>query len=511
MIDGFFSLAVNGLLNAVTPYHLLVCAVGIAIGIIVGVLPGISSTTATALLIPMTFAMEPATGLVLLGAIWTAAIYGGSGATCLLNIPGTPSSIATSFDGYPMTRKGEGERAMTIALLASVFGGLFGVLVLLFAFAPLARLSVKIGAPEYFWLCIFGLSTIASLSKGNALKGLLGACIGLMIGTIGLDPIIGIPRFTFGIPAMIEGIQLVPALIGIFAVGQVLHLTQQGSGVIAEYRRTPRLFSTVLGSLARSAKVNLLRSSIIGTLIGMLPGAGGPVASLISYNEAKRWDRNPGRFGTGASDGIVASEAANNAVIGSSLVPMMGLGIPGCPTAAIVLGGLLIHGIIPGSRMLTDAADVAYTFIMSLVVANILLLFIGFLMLRVTANLLRVPTRWIIPMVLVMATIGTYSLHNSMVDVYVMIVCGVGAYLLTRVGVGTGPMALGLVLGPFIEDALNISLQFAQARGSYFEVFFMRPMSLVFISLTLLALLMPIYQARSWKKKQIAGGEQNEG
>jgi putative tricarboxylic transport membrane protein len=510
MVDGFFTLAVNGLLNAVTPYHLLLCAIGIACGIIVGVLPGISATTATALLIPMTFAMEPATGLVLLGAIWTAAIYGGSNATCLLNIPGTPSSIATSFDGYPMTRKGEGERAMTIALIASVIGGLIGVFVLLFAFAPLARLSVMVGAPEYFWLCIFGLSTIASLSTGSALKGLLGACIGLLIGTIGLDPVIGIPRFTFGVPAMIEGIQLVPALIGIFAVGQVLHLTQQGSGFIAEYKRTPKLFTTVLGDLARSSKLNLIRSSIIGTVIGMLPGAGGPVASLISYNEAKRWDRNPARFGTGTGDGVVASEAANNAQIGSSLVPMMGLGIPGSPTAAIVLGGLLIHGIIPGSRMLTDAADIAYTFIMSLVVANILLLPIGFIMLRVTANILRVPTRWVIPMVLVMATIGTYSLHNSMVDVYVMLVCGIGAYFLARVGVSTGPLALGLVLGPFIEDALNISLQFSQARGSYVEVFFMRPMSLVFIGLTLIALLLPIFQEKFSKRRAATGVAKDE-
>lgn len=496
MIDGFATLAMNGLLNALTPYHLLICAIGIVIGIGVGVLPGLSSTSATALLIPFTFVMEPSTGLILLGSIWTAAIYGGSSATCLLNIPGTPSSIATSFDGYPMTKKGEGERAMTIALISSVIGGMFGVIVLLVAFAPLARLSVKIGAPEFFWLCIFGLSTIATLTKGNALKGLLGACIGLMIGTIGLDPVMGIPRFTFGMPSLIEGIQLVPALIGIFAVGQVLQLSQQNSVVIAEYKRTPRLFTTTLRELMRNSKLNLFRSSLIGTWIGMLPGAGGPVAALISYSEAKRWDKRPERFGTGTADGIVASEASNNAVIGSSLVPMMGLGIPGCPTAAVVLGGLLVHGIVPGSRLLTDAADVAYTFIMSLVIANVLLLFIGFMMLRVTANLLRVPTRWIIPMVLVMATVGSYALHNSMFDVYVMMACGIGAYFLSRIGVTTGPLALGLVLGPFVEDALNISLQLVQARGSYIEVFFMRPVSMLFITLTLLALFLPVFQQK---------------
>ncbi len=501
MVESFASLALDGLLNAMMPYHLMVCALGIAAGIIVGVLPGVSSTTACALLVPFTFAMEPATGLILLGSIWTAAIYGGSNAAILLNIPGTPSSIATAFDGYSMTRKGDGEKAMCTALFASVFGGIVGVLVLLFAFAPLAAISVRMGSPEFFWLCIFGLSTIASLSYGNSLKGLLSGCIGLMIGAIGLDPVIGIPRFTFGFDGLIEGIQLVPALVGIFAFAQVLQLTEQRNAAIAEYRTVPSLFRTVLRELLKKSKLNLLRSSLIGTGIGMLPGAGGPVASLIAYNEAKRWDKEPKRFGTGVTDGIVASESANNAVIGSSLVPMLGLGIPGCPTAAIVLSGLLVHGIIPGSRMLQDSADVAYTFIMSLLVANVLLVFIGFFMLRLSANLLRVPTRWIIPMVLVMATVGTYSLHNSMVDVYVMVACGITAFFLGRCGIDSGPLALGLVLGVITENALNVSLTLAQARGSYFEVFIARPMCLVLILLTILALALPFFQTFSRNQK----------
>ena len=490
-MDTLATLAWSGLLNAVTPYHLLICTIGIVTGIAVGALPGVSSTMACALLVPVTFAMEPATGLILLGSIWTAAIYGGSNAACLLNIPGTPSSIATAFDGHAMTRRGKGEQALCIALFASVFGGIVGVLILLFAFAPLAELSVKIGAPEYFWLCIFGLSTIASLSYGNSLKGLLSGAIGLLLGTIGLDPVIGIPRFTFGVDALVEGIQLVPALIGIFAFAQVLQLTEQRSAVIGAYRTVPDLWRKVLGELAGKCKMNLIRSSLIGSGIGMLPGAGGPVASLIAYNETMRWDKNPKRFGTGVTDGIVSSESANNAVIGSSLVPMLGLGIPGCPTAAIVMSGLLVHGIIPGPRLLTDSADVTYTFITSLLVANLLLVVIGFYMLRISANLLRVPTRWIIPMVLVIATIGTYSLHNSMVDVYVMVGCGIMAFILGRVGIETGPMALGLVLGVITENALNISLTLAQARGSYVEVFLLRPICIVFIVLTIAALVLP--------------------
>ena len=496
MQEHFALLALDGMINAVMPYHLALAAFGIVIGIIVGALPGLSSTTACALLVPMTFTMEPSTGLILLGAIWTGAIYGGSNAAILLNIPGTPSSVATAFDGYPMTKNGQGERALFTGLLSSVVGGLVGVLILLFAFAPLAVLSVKFGKAEFFWLCVFGLSTIAAMSSDNCAKGLLGGCIGLMLGTIGLDPVIGVPRFTYGFDSLIDGVQLVPALIGIFAFAQVLELTQQRKAVIAEYKKTPNLFVSVVRELFQKCKINLARSSLIGSFIGMLPGAGGPVASLISYSEAVRWDKNPARFGKGAVDGVVASEAANNAVIGGSLVPMMGLGIPGCATAAVVMSGLLVHGIIPGSKLLTESAPIAYTFIMSLVVANVLMLIIGFWMLRLSANLLRVPVRWIVPMVIILAAIGSYSLRNSMVDVYVMVACGIGSFFLGKVGVEAGPISLGLVLGPIVEDALNISLTMVRAKGSYLEVFLFRPLCLLFIALTILSLAAPALQRR---------------
>ena len=502
MTESLMTLAMDGLLNALTPYHLLLSCFGIVVGIIVGVLPGLSSTTACALLVPMTFVMEPSSGLILLGSIWCAAIYGGSNAAILLNIPGTPSSIATAFDGFPMTRKGEGEKALCSALVASVVGGIIGVLVLLLAFAPLAELSVKFGKPEFFWLCVFGLSTIASMSSGNVIKGLLAGCIGMMLGTIGLDPVIGIPRFTFGIDSLIEGVQLVPALIGIFAFAQVLELTEQRSASIAQYHSMPRLLRSVVAELFGKCKINLARSSIIGTFIGMLPGAGGPVASLISYNEAMRWDNTPKRFGTGVTDGIVASESANNAVIGGSLVPMMGLGIPGCPTAAVVMGGLLVHGIIPGSKLLTECAPIAYTFIMSLLVVNILMLFIGYVMLRLSANLLRVPTRWIIPMVLVLSAIGSYSLRNSMVDVYVMVGCGLLSFFLGKLKIEAGPLSLGLVLGPIVEDALNVSLSLVQATGSVYSVFFARPLCIVFILLTIGAIALPIIQERKHNRNK---------
>ena len=492
MQESIFHLAMPGLFNALTPFHLFMISVAMVIGIIAGALPGISGTTACALLVPFTFAMQPDTGLVLLGAIWTGANYGGSNSAILLNIPGTPANIATTFDGYPMTKNGQGEQALLCGLICSVIGGIVGTLVLIFVFAPLAVLSVKFGKAEFFLLCVFGLTTIASMSAGNTLKGLLGACIGLMLGTIGLDPVIGIPRFTFGVDSLIGGIQLVPALIGIFAFSQVLELIEQRKVVIAVYERTPRLIQTVVGKVFRTCKVNLLRSSLIGTFIGILPGAGGSVASLVAYAEAVRWDRQPEKYGHGAIEGVVASEAANNAVIGGALVPMMGLGIPGCSTAAVIMGALLIHGITPGSKLLVNSGPIAYTFIMSLLVSNFVMLIIGYFMLRTAANMLRVPVRLIIPMVLILAVIGSYTVSNNMVDVYVMIACGILSYILSKGGITPGPIALGLVLGPIAEDALCVALTIVQAKGSFAEVFVFRPLCLLIITMIVIALLSPV-------------------
>jgi len=476
-------------------------AFGVTAGIIVGTLPGLTATMAVALLVPVTFIMEPASGLVMLGAIWCGAIYGGANAAILLNIPGTPSSIATTMDGYPMTKNGEADKALLTSLISSVIGGIIGVIILLTLFAPLAQVSLKFGKPEYFWLCIFGLTTISAMSTGNVVKGLLGGLFGLLLGTIGLDPIAGVPRFTFGYRPLVQGIQLVPALIGFFAFSQMLTLMERDEKYIARYKQTSSLLKSLLSEMLQKGKSVLLRSSILGTFIGMLPGAGGPVASIIAYNEAKRWDKNPEKYGKGAIEGLMASESSNNAVIGGALIPMMGLGIPGCPAAAVIMGGLLAHGIIPGSKLLVESGDVAYTFITSLIIANLIMLPVGYFMLKLVANILNVPLYFVAPVILVLSSIGAYALHNSMLDVFVMVIFGTIAYILSKAGIDPGPMALGMVLGPIAEDALGVSLVIAQAKGSILQTLFLRPVSLILIILSILSAFSPLILDYLKKKK----------
>ncbi len=497
-------LIIHGFKNCLTLQHFFLIVVGLAGGIVGGALPGITATMSIALLTPLTLAFNPASGLVFLGAIWCGAIYGGSIAACLFKVPGTPSSVATTFDGYPMTQGGDGDKALVTSLVASVVGGIFGVLCLIFAFAPLAKASVKFSKPEYFWLCVFGLTTISAMASESLTKGLLAGCVGLLIETIGLDPLVAKPRFTFGYLPLIQGIHLVPALIGVFAFSQMLTIVEQPKGAMAEVRKRNNwiLISSVLSEMWGKCKGILLRSSILGTFIGILPGAGGPIGSIVAYNEAVRWDKNPQKYGKGAIEGVAASESANNAVIGGSLVPMMGLGIPGCPAAAVIMGGLFAHGLIPGSRLLIDSGDVAYIFITSLIFANLAMLVIGFILLRASVNALKVPTYYVGPMVMVLTVIGSYAFRNSMVDVYVMVGCGLVAYFGSKVGLDPGPMSLGLVLGPIAEEALGVSIMMGQAKEALFSFLFLRPICIVLIILSILSALTPIFLSRRQKRLQ---------
>lgn len=486
----------SGTINALLPINLLVAILGLTGGIIIGALPGLTATMGVALMVPLTFAMDPATGLVMLGAIYCGAIYGGSNSAILINTPGTPSSVATTFDGWPMCRQGRADEALIASLASSSFGGVVGTVFLMFVAVPLATLSLKFGAPEFFWLCIFGLSTIAAMSMDNVLKGLISGGLGLLIATIGLDPMVGTPRFTFGSYSLVQGIEVIPAMIGLFSFSQVIALVGSKEKYIAEYNPTPGAFKRVMTTLWSKCKMNLMRSSIIGTIVGILPGAGGEIASIITYNETKRWDKNPGRFGKGAIEGVVASESANNAVIGGSLIPMLTLGIPGSAVAAIIMGGLLTHGIAPGFKIFSEHGDVAYTFIMSLIIVNILMLFVGLFLIKGTARVLNVPTSYVGVGVVVLSIIGSYAIRNSMLDVAIMIFFGLVGHFGGRIGLDTGAMALGLILGPIIEENLGKSMSLAGAEGSIWTVFFTNPISLLLILLTIASVLTPAYLKR---------------
>lgn len=483
------------------PFNIFLMVAGLTGGIIVGALPGLTATMGVALLVPATFVMGATSGLIMLGAIYAGAIYGGANSACLICTPGTPSSVATTFDGWPLCQAGRADIGLVTSLLSSSFGGIMGTVLLLFLAAPLARFALRFGGPENFWLCIFGLSTIAVMSSGNMLKGLLSGALGLLVSTVGLDPNVGVPRFTFGYYPLVQGIEVIPAMIGLFSFSQVLYLIGSYKPFIADYKPTPGALGVVVRTLMGRCKVILMRSSLIGGLVGMLPGAGGEIASIIAYNEAKRWDRDPSKYGKGALEGLAASESANNAVIGGALIPMLTLGIPGSAVAAVILGALLAKGIQPGFKVFTETGDLAYTFIMSQFAVNLLMIPVGLLLAKMMTRLLRIRLTFIAIAIVVLSVIGSYSIRNSMLDVWLVIVFGFIGYFSGRVGLDTGAMALGIILGPMIEENLGKCVHLSRASGdSVMNVFLESPIALILIALTLLSLATPFLL--EWKRKR---------
>lgn len=495
------------LINIFSPFNLFLLIAGIAGGIIIGALPGLTATMGVALMVPVTFAMNPISGLIMLGGIYQGAIYGGSNSAILINTPGTPSSVATTFDGWPMTQKGKAPEALNTALVGSAFGGIVGAIFLLLLAGPLARFSLMFGAAEFFWLCIFGLSTIAAMSQNNIAKGLVAAALGMLVATIGLDPVGGAPRFTFGNYSLVQGIEVIPAMIGLFSFSQVIRLVGSSNENIASYTQEKGVIFRVLRYVFLKCKANLLRSSLIGTIIGILPGAGGEIASIISYNEGKRWDKNRSQYGKGCMEGVVASETANNAVIGGGLIPMLTLGIPGSAVAAIIMGALLAHGIVPGFKIFETNGELAYTFINSLIIGNLLMIVIGAILVKGIAKVLNIPTPYIGVAIIALAAIGSYAIRNSMLDVVVMLFFGLIGYLGDRIGLDVGTMALGIILGPIVEDNFTKAIALGTADGSVLGGFFGSTISVILIILTLASVFSPYLIGKRLAKK---GANQND-
>ena len=489
-----FSALAAGSLNLLDPVNLLVMFAGVAIGIVGGMLPGISVVTTLALFMPFTFSMPATTALIALGAVFCGATYGGANAAILINTPGQPGSIATTFDGYAMTQQGRAEEGLYTALLASAFGGVVGALLLLLFFEPLSGIALKFGSEAFFWMAIFGLTTLAAMSPGNVMKSLLGGCIGLGLSTVGLDPADGFPRFTFDCYDLVQGLDMVVLMTSLFSFSQMLFLLESGDGYIADLVRRPKAFLTALKGVWACRKL-LTLMSCLGCFIGGLPGAGGSVASIITYNEARRWDRNPDRWGTGVIEGVAVPEAANNACVGGSLVPLMALGIPGSASAAILMGGLFSQGLTPGPQLLENNADVAYTFISSLIFVNIVMVLVGWVLVKVCSRILDVPKLVIIPTVITLSILGAYSLRNSMFDVLVLLLTGGGAYLCLKARISPASIALGVVLGPIIEEALSTTIMRSYS-SSLPDLLVFSPMSLLFITLSAVSLLVPVYLAR---------------
>ena len=479
-------------LHLFEPLNIILMIAGLTGGIIIGALPGLSATMGVALMVPATFAMNPTSGLIMLGAIYAGAIYGGANSAILICTPGTPSSVATTFDGWPLCQKGRADLGLYTSLLSSAFGGIVGTLFLLCLGGSLARFALQFGGPESFWLCLFGLSTIAVMTPDNMGKGIVSGAVGILVSTIGLDPNTGAPRFTFGTYDLLQGVSVIPCMIGLFSFSQVLYLIGTDKSFIAEYHPHKGAFGKVFRYLAAHCKTILVRSSVLGTWIGMLPGAGGEIASIISYNESKRWDKDPSRYGKGSLEGVAASESANNAVIGGSLIPMLTLGIPGSAVAAVILGALMAHGIQPGFKIFTASGDLAYTFIMSQFAVNLLMIPVGFVLCQCMARLLSIRLTLVAIGIVVLAFIGAYAISNSLVDIWVVLAFGLVGFFGGKVGMDTGAMALGVILGPMIEENLGKSVDLSRSvDGGLMSVMFEGSINKVLIAALLLSLLTP--------------------
>ncbi len=476
--------------------NLLAISAGVGGGLVIGSLPGLTANMGVALLLPVTFSMGPIEALLMLASLYTAAIYGGSFSAILLHTPGTSASAATAIDGFELTRRGEAAKAIRIATFSSMTGGMVSALFLLLLAPPLSLISLKFGPPEYFLLAVFGLTIIGSLASGNIVKGLLSGMIGLLFSTVGMDLDSGFPRYAFGLFALHSGLNFVPAVIGLFSLSQAfimacnVHETIERIDISA--RAGWRFFPTL--SELKEIKTTLLRSSLIGVVVGILPGAGGDIGSWVSYNEAKRFSKHRERFGKGAIEGICASETANNAVTGSSLIPMLTLGIPGSATAAIMLGALIIQGLVPGRELFTHNGYITYTVIIGFFFANILMAVVGMLASRYVDHIARLPNNCLIPAIIILSVVGSYSLGNDMVDVYVMIAFGFFGYLMRLTGFHPAPMILGLILGPIAEKGFRQSVALSQGHLSGY--FLTRPICIVMIVLILLSIVTSVMLSR---------------
>ncbi len=434
------------------PVSLLLLIGGTIGGLILGATPGLSPTMAVALLIPFTFYLQPSQGLILLGAAYTSTVAGGAVSAILLKIPGAPANIATALDGNEMAKKGEGAKALHLAFMSSAVGGIFGVLLLIFLTPTLAKWALAFGPSHLFWIAILGVTVIGTLDSKSFVKGLLSGCIGLWLSMVGYDDIQGAERFIFT-DALTGGINIIAALIGLFAIPQVLDMLSKGraaSAMDAIEVRHQSLKSSFKEMISNMRALSI--GTITGSIIGLIPGVGGQIAGLVAYDQARKFSPDKDKFGTGHPEGVIAAESANNAMVGPSLVPLLTLSIPGSPTAAVLLGGLLIHGIFPGSDLFKNYPAVVWTFIDSMLIGQVLMVIFGIYIANLAAKVARIPRSVLAAGVFILAVFGAYSVQQSMGDVYVMIVLGLAMYVLEKFGFSAAPLVLGLILGPIAES-----------------------------------------------------------
>ncbi len=497
-MDLFFTV----LSDLFTFHNILLTFGGAFFGILVGAMPGLSSVMGLSIMLPFAIRVGGVGSILMLLGIYCGAVYGGSITAILINTPGTANSAATCLDGHPMALRGEAGRAISLSTTSSLIGGLLSAVVLLFTAPLLSRFALKFGSAEYFALGIFGLSIVTSVSSTeNVLKGILGALLGLFLATIGMDAINGEPRFTAGSVFLLGGINFVPVLIGLFAFSQGLISIEEYNKNLKHQRTTTQKIKGVFPSKEdmKLCLPTFIRSSIIGIVIGIIPGTGGDIASWVAYNEAKRWSKHPEEFGKGAPEGIAAPEAGNNAVTGGALVPLLTLGIPGDSATAIMLGALMMVGITPGPLLFVEQTESVFTIIIGLFLANFFMGLIGYAGVRLFAKIADVP-KWIMtPIVFLFCIVGTYALNHTFGDIVVMFVAGIAGFVLLKVGFSVPPIILGMILGKTIENNFRRTYVIYNAD---FSVFFTRPISCVLLIIAVLSLVYPLIMPMIMKKRK---------
>ena len=484
---GDFSLYTAGLALTLQPQTLLILFIGTFLGVIFGVIPGLSPVIGVSVLIPFTFMMEVVPSLALLLGMYCGAMFGGSISAIIANIPGTPAAIMTVQDGYPLAQKGEAGRAIGIATVSSFIGGVLSVLALGF-FAPIiAAWALKLSAPELFAVALFGISVIAYVSPGSLLKGLLGAALGLLLSTVGVDETTGHPRFTFDLPVLLGGLPRVPLMVGLFGFAEVLRIAEKGPAAHALIAAVGKVLPR-LGELWRLSGT-ILRGSAIGVFIGAVPATGGTVAAIVGYGIEKRISTHPETFGQGEIRGIAAPEAANNATTGGAMIPMLTLGIPGDIVTALLIAAFLVHGLFPGPLLFKNRPEVVSSIFLSLALANGMFLVLGLAGARYFARLVTLPRDLLVTLILCLTIVGIYSIQNSVFDVWVYLAAGIAGFFLTKAGVAVSPIVIGFVLGPILESYFRQGL--IMSYGDPWQ-FVTRPIAAAFLALTLLLLLSPV-------------------
>jgi TctA family transporter len=492
---------IMGLGVALSWSNLFYCFVGVSLGTLVGVLPGIGGLATIALLLPITFHLDAVNAIVMLAGVFYGSTYGGSTASILLNLPGTPSAAVACLDGYPMSRQGRAGVALLMTTVASFFGATVGIIILTLFSPVIAEFALKFGAPEYFAMMLLGLIAASTISTGSPIKGIAMVVLGVLIGLIGTDVNSGMSRFTLGFPELTDGISLVAIAMGIFGIAEVIaSVNTVKVGQIDSKAITLRSMVPTRDDVRRSW-MPMVRGSAIGSFFGALPGTGGTIASFMSYAVEKRVAKEPERFGKGAIEGIMAPESANNACDQTAFIPTLTLGIPGSVTMALMLGALMIHGIAPGPTLITERADLFWGLIMSFWVGNIMLLVLNIPMIGIWVKILAVPYHLLYPAIMMLVCIGVFSLNNSTFDVWAVAAFGMFGYVMRLLDLQPAPLLLGFVLGPLMEENLRRALLIS--RGD-FIVFLERPISGTFMAITAMLLAWAVWTALRDNARAIA-------